>query len=69
MMNLCEFRQRKTLGAPSRTLVGARWNFRPEAMDDIRPTQTRLLFLSAARDYGTFSMRLTNVLTENLTMT
>jgi hypothetical protein len=54
MMNLCEFRQRKTLGAPSRTLVGARWNFRPEAMDDIRPTQTRLLFLSAASDYGTF---------------
>jgi len=32
MINLCEFRQRKTLGAPSPTLMGQCWNFGPSAM-------------------------------------
>jgi hypothetical protein len=41
-MNLSEFRTRKTWGAPWRYLVDAPRDLGSEAMDDMRPTQTRL---------------------------
>ena len=41
-MNLSEFRTRKTWGAPWRLLVDAPRDLGSEAMDDARPTQTRL---------------------------
>jgi hypothetical protein len=41
-MNLSDFRTRKTWGAPWRLLVDAPRDLGYEAMDDTRPTSTRL---------------------------
>jgi len=52
MINLCEFRKRKTLGAPSLTLLGQRWDLGPLAMDAHRdaPNRDPFAFLSKIAD-------------------